>query len=548
MRHMRWIGYALSVVMIGGASPRSTAGEDFVPSTKGKKFLCYRGPVVGDPDIAIDGVISGGAMAFQKKLDAAQQDEWASKMAGTDFKSHTDNFYLCYSYPGKDATEFDWYDDLEWVVENWRIMAAAAKKANFKGICFDSEYYAGLPLFGYSQMRHHETRSYDDYRKQVCKQGAAMMRAVNEEYPDITILFLFGYSGSYCGVPQHPVSREKIYTLVSAFVDGLLSECGPDARIFDMHEQSFSFRVPGSYARARAMMADIMPEKSFDADRYRRNHRAGFSFWADCWENASQGRPFDPVTFDNNYYTPEEFAYSLHHALAYSDGYVWMWPGVLKWWDRTCQWKDAEGKEITAPLPQEYIDALKIAHQPVVPEPPRDRKPNTYRNLPAYTQEGWSDRRTFDDLWSEYEFITDLPIWWRFKIDPDEEGIKRGWHEPGFDDSQWDWFRIREFWEVQGVSPYDGAAWYRLDYTPPRLPEDKRIYLAFGAVSDEAAVYVDGRQRHASRFGDNIRHERFLVDVTDELESGRPCTLAVRVWNTGWCGGIWKNVKLIAGP
>ena len=94
--------------------------------------------------------------------------------------------------------------------------------------------------------------------------------------------------------------------------------------------------------------------------------------------------------------------------------------------------------------------------------------------------------------------------------------------------------------------PYDGAAWYRLDYTPPELPADKRIYLAFGAVSEEAAVYVNGRQVYASRFGENIRHKRFLVDVTGMLQAARPCCLAVRVWNTGWCGGIWKNVKLVA--
>ena len=545
MRSARWVLCSLLVLWVGGIASNVSAGDAFVPSTEGKKLLCYRGPVVGDEEIAIDGVISGGAVVFQKKLDAAKQDAWATKMAGTDFKSHTDNFYLCYSYPGKDATEFDWFDDLDWVAENWRIMAAAAKKAKFKGICFDSEYYAGLPLFGYFKTRDHETKSYEDYRKQVYARGAQIMRGVSKEYPDITILLLFGYSGSYCGIPQHPVSREKIYTLVSAFVDGLVSECGPDARVFDMHEQSFSFRVAGSYERARAMMTDVMPEKSFDADRYRRNHKVGFSFWADCWENASKGRPFDPVTFDNNYYTPEEFAYSLHQALAYSDGYVWMWPGVMKWWSRQCKWKDAEDKEHVKPLPQEYIDALRIAHQPSVPEPPRDRKPNTYRNLPAYTQDGWSDRSAFGDLWDEYEFITDLPIWWRFRIDPDGVGTEKGWYQAGFDDDAWDWFRIREFWEMQGVSPYDGAAWYRLDYVPPRLPKGKKVYLAFGAVSDEATAYVNGRSLYASRFGENIRHKRFLVDVTDELKSGQPCALAVRVWNTAWCGGIWKNVKLV---
>ncbi len=520
--------------------------DGFRPSTKGKKLLCFRGPVVGDDDVHFDGVITGGPMVFWKKLDAEKQAAWAEKMAALDFGRHTDNFYLCYSYPGKTTDDFDWFDRMDWIVENWRIMAKSAKKAGFKGICFDTEYYEGLPLFCYQKMRHRGTKGYQAYRRQVLQRGAEIMRAVNREFPDVKILLLFGYSGSYYGVPQHPVSREKLYTLVSAFADGLLSECGPGAEVYDMHEQAFSNRVPGSYARQRALMTDLMPAESFDADRYRQHHRAGFSFWADCWENASQGRPFDTQQLDNNYYTPEEFAYSLHHALAYSDGYVWMWPGVMRWWDGTAKTLDDDGKAVQRRLPQGYIDALRIAHQASVPEPPRQRKPNTFRNLPAHTQEGFGDRETFDDLWNRFELIEDLPVRWRFHTDPDEHGEARGWQAADFDDRVWPTIKIREFWENQGYSPYDGAAWYRLDYAVPELPEGKRVCLTFGAVADEASVYVDGKLRYASRYGDNMRHKRFLVDVTDLLKPGRKCTIAVRVWNVNWCGGIWKNVKLIA--
>jgi len=521
--------------------------EDFTPTTKGKKLLCYRGPVGGDDEIHFDGVITGGAMVFQKKYEDGFLDDFVEKVTAKDHGRHTDNFYLCYSYPGKTAEDFDWYDDLDWVAENWRIMAAAAKKAGFKGICFDSEYYAGLPLFGYFKMRHADTKSYEEYRRQVFKQGAKVMKEVSREFPDITILFLFGYSGSYYGVPQHPVSREKIYTLVSAFVDGMLSECGPEAEIFDMHEQSFSNRIPGSYARQRAIMTELMPEKSVVPEKYRRNHRGGFSFWADCWENASEGRPFDVKNFENNYYTPAEFAYSLHHALAYSDGYVWMWPGTMQWWKREAKTLDDEGNEVQRPLPQEYIDALRIAHQRSVPEPKRDRKPNTYRNMPAHTQEGYSDEATFEDMWDDYTFIEDLPAVWLFRSDPDEIGHKQGWQKPGLGEGDWTTIEIREFWENQGFSPYDGCAWYRLDYTvPQKLPANRKIFLAFGAIADEASVFVNGKLLYASRYGDIMRHKRFLVDVTDHVEPGETAPIAVRAWNVNWCGGLWKNVKLVA--
>lgn len=542
MRRPQSILISLIIPALAGIA---SGADPFVPSATGKKLLCYRGPLTGDPLIAFDGVITGGPLCFRDKIDPAKLDEWTEKTAASDFGRHTDNFYLCYSCPGKDANAFDWFDEHPWIIENWRLMAAAARKAQFKGICFDSEYYEGMPLFGYDKARHKDTRSEEEYRKQVFKCGAQIMRAVSGEFPDIKILFLFGYSGSYCGVPQHPVSRERVYTLVSAFVDGMLSQCGPKARIFDMHEQSFSFRVPGSFARARTMMTDIMPEKSFDAPRYRLNHRVGFSFWPDCWENASEGRPFRVDDLEKNYYTPGEFAYSLNQAMAYSDEYVWMWPGVFNWWKRTCKTVDDTGKSIEKQIPQGYIDALEIAHHSNVSAPERDRKPNTYRVLPAKTQQGWKDEVAFKDLWSTHEFIADLPDQWRFHIDPDEVGVAQGWYRPGFEDSSWDKLLIREFWEPQGFSPYDGAAWYRLTYTPPALPTGRRIELAFGGIADEASVYVGGELLYASRLGDNIRHKPFQIDVTRLCESNKPVSISVRVWNTGWCGGIWKNIKLV---
>jgi len=181
-----------------------------------------------------------------------------------------------------------------------------------------------------------------------------------------------------------------------------------------------------------------------------------------------------------------------------------------------------------------------------VPAPPRDRKPNTYRNEAAATQQGFADEETFGDLWKDYELLADLPEQWRFRTDPDEVGRREGWQTAAHDDAGWETLRIREFWENQGHSPYDGQAWYRLAYAPEKLPAGKRIFLAFGAVADEAEVFVNGRPLFASPYGQNMRHERFLVDVTDELKAGRPNCIAVRVWNTGWCGGIWKSVKLIA--
>lgn len=529
--------------------------DAFVPSVEGKKLLHYRGPsyeYMRDHTeemerVPFDGLIIGGLRPFYINEKPYDFDGFVARMREIPFQRYTDNFYLCYA--GVDAveqTDFDWFHDLTWVADNWRKMARAAKEAGFKGICFDSEHYGGKPLFGYRQMKYRESKTFEEYQAQVRLRGAEIMRAVSEVYPDITILFLFGYSGSFCGVPQHPKENAEAYTLVSAFVDGMLSACGPQATIHDMHEQSFSLREPGSYARVRRMMTDVLARKSHNPEHYRRNHRAGFSFWADCWGDDSKGRSFDIVDFERNYYTPDEFAWSLHQALAYSDKYVWMWPGAFRWWEGKVGTVNADGQTIEAELPQAYLDALSRARDPNLPAPARDRKPNFYRVDSAKEWKGWSDEEAFGDLWSEYVLLADLPVSWRFRLDPDEVGWDQAWYSREIDDSDWAHVRIREFWEKQGYSPYDGCAWYRVRFVPPALPRGKAVLLAFGAIADEAQIFVNGKLVFASEPGENIRHQRLLVDVTRRLRRDVENLIAVRVWNTSWCGGIWKNVKLIA--
>lgn len=537
------------------ARGRSAPSETFTPSVEGKKLLHYRGPsyeymrdhTAEMEQVAFDGLILGGFRPFYINEKKPDFDAWVARMKAIPFRRYTDNFYLCYS--GVDAveqTDFDWFHDFDWIVDNWRMMAKAAKDAGFKGICFDTEAYGGKPLFGYEKQKYAPTKSFREYQAQAQRRGAEIMRAVNKVYPDITIILLFGYSGSYCGVPQHPLASAKAYTLVSAFVDGLLSECGPSATVHDMHEQSFSFRVPGSYARARRLMKEIVADHSAVPEKYRASHKAGFSFWVDCWGDNSKGRPFDVRDFETNYYTPAEMAYSLHSALAYSDRYVWMWPGAVNWWKGTVSTLDETAKEVTVPLPGEYARVLDKAREPDLPEPPRDRKPNLWRIESASTWKNWSDEEAFADLWDEYQFVADLPPNWRFKTDPDEIGRAENWADPELDDSNWAAIRIREFWEPQGYSPYDGQAWYRVEMDSPRIPGPNRgVFLAFGAVADEATVYVNGTEVFASIEGDNIRHRRFLADVSSVWKPGAKNQVTVRVWNVSWCGGIWKNVKLV---
>lgn len=561
-RFIRWSGIALTSIFlltVGGPNAMSQETrrqdrESFVPSLEGKKLLHYRPPaydlLLNDIDkaeqVGFDGLIIGGLRPFYINEPPHDFEKFVEQWRKVPFKRYTDNFYLCYSgVDAIDKTDFDWFHDFSWICDNWRTMAQVTKDAGFVGICFDSEYYGGKPLFGYEEQKYAHEKSFEEYQVQVRKRGAEIMRAVNEVYPDIQIIFLFGYSGSFYGVPQHPRDNARHYGLVSAFVDGMLSECGPDAAIHDMHEQSFAYRHEGSYVRGRALQKDVMRKHSVVPELFDRNHKAGFSIWADCWENASEGRAMNVDDFEINFYTPHELAWTMNRALAYSDKYVWMWPGVFDWWKGTMRTVDENGENIVVPIPEEYMASLVQAHDPNLQPPPRERKPNTYRNVPASSWKYWPDEQAFGDLWTLYKEVLDLPETWKFRTDPDEVGVRERWFARAFKDDDWDSIQIREFWENQGYSPYDGQAWYRSRVLSPVIPADRKVFLAFGAIADEATIYVNGEAVHASEVGDNIRHQRLVIDVTKHWKSGADNDVAVRVWNVVWCGGIWKNVKLL---
>jgi hypothetical protein len=51
---------------------------------------------------------------------------------------------------------------------------------------------------------------------------------------------------------------------------------------------------------------------------------------------------------------------------------------------------------------------------------------------------------------------------WRFAPDPENDGLKKGWHLPATTDDDWKEIRIGQSWEGQGYPQLDGWAWYRI--------------------------------------------------------------------------------------
>lgn len=138
---------------------------------------------------------------------------------------------------------------------------------------------------------------------------------------------------------------------------------------------------------------------------------------------------------------------------------------------------------------------------------------------------------------------------WGFRLDPKKTGIKdklfeqtdfkKGWHEISvpsrFEDST-----------VPGVVGYDGWAWYAMTFDLPPSWKGRVVKVRFGAVDDEAEVWLNGKRigEHRKEGEDDVHwwEEAFLFDISNQINWGGPNRLVVLVNDMQLEGGIWKSV------
>jgi len=162
------------------------------------------------------------------------------------------------------------------------------------------------------------------------------------------------------------------------------------------------------------------------------------------------------------------------------------------------------------------------------------------------------DASVIDALWAGLA-AEDRPVdpVWRFRKDPENVGVERGFFRVDFDDGDWQRLRARSAEEGRIWAGYDGWGWYRC-----RVPIDagwkgRPVRIVFDSVDDMYRLYVNGRE--AGGHGRMDRSEtsylqRTWVDVSDLVEPGRENTLVVRVYDWVGAGGLNGAIRLTTGP
>jgi len=137
---------------------------------------------------------------------------------------------------------------------------------------------------------------------------------------------------------------------------------------------------------------------------------------------------------------------------------------------------------------------------------------------------------------------------WYFKPDPEDSGIKKGWHKAGFIlDDTWKEIGIDRAWEGQGYSTLDNWGWYRISVDIPDDWKDHNIYLSFEGVDDYYELYINGQL--AGGGGNILRRETAFSErkshsIITFVTPGQRCEIAVRVYDWYGAGGIFRPVTL----
>jgi len=131
---------------------------------------------------------------------------------------------------------------------------------------------------------------------------------------------------------------------------------------------------------------------------------------------------------------------------------------------------------------------------------------------------------------------------WRFRPDPSNVGLNQAWHGEDHSDADWAVVRAGERWEDQGFAEVDGFAWYRRWVEVPASWAGRTVWFAAGALNDAGALYCNGER--VNDYGDHearsMAAKPVIADLTRFLKCGEPNLLALRVFDWGASGGLWK--------
>lgn len=461
------------------------------------------------------------------------------------------NHHMVHVWLGSAGRYLRYGDDALWEIiqNNIRLVASAARDAGFAGIVFDPEQYGGDRCWNYTTNSSATgvDMPYADFAQLVRRRGKQFGHALSAGYPDCLLLFFIGHSMTTEQLKARMAEGQKatlqtLGDLYVPFLDGMLEGTSDGTVFVDGMEHSYSFATAEAFRQGRWTALVESRALTSVPDLFDKKVRCGFGIWTD---NRYDGFGWYPYDVEQNRFSPARLQRSIHLALKYSDGYVWLWNERANWY--------VDGPDGTPHPPctqQPQSSGVDRRYRKAVAEakawPGLDTRPPRSDQFADHRTMGYLYEDELDHLLTQAEPVMDLPAeGWLFKPDLKYIGADEKWYLPRTPTNDWKPIRIGEFWERQGFGYLDGPGWYRRQIGFNNLPEAKRLYLSFGAVDESCHLWIDGRYVAVYDRGVPGWDKPFAIEVTGFIKSGTH-TLVIRAHDNRRMGGIWKPVSLIA--
>ena len=250
------------------------------------------------------------------RFSSGQFKEAVAELQTPRWTRFTDNF-LPVAVATRDQDQgLTWFDDSRWatIEANWRALIQLAHDGKCRGIFLDPEHYDyECELFSYERHNAQRTHAtFAEYTAKARERGRQLGTVMHEIFPQIVVGLTFGYTLA---------AREKErYSLLPAFLDGMLAATAPEASYVDLWEYGHGYADAEDFDKAIAVIKK--PALTSDPDLYRRMIHVGSSIRIDF---APRGRPWSPLTPEQNFFSPERFGQSLKLAMRMSERYVWIY-------------------------------------------------------------------------------------------------------------------------------------------------------------------------------------------------------------------------------
>jgi hypothetical protein len=147
------------------------------------------------------------------------------------------------------------------------------------------------------------------------------------------------------------------------------------------------------------------------------------------------------------------------------------------------------------------------------------------------------------------KIVLKLPDAWRFSTDEKLAGVAKGWEKPGFNDGGWKTMgTMSTCWADEGMTWYQGDAWYRTTFEVPASAKGAELHLWFGGFDENVEVWLNGQPLGEKK--GFIKPQAF-ENIGQYLKFGEKNVLAVRV-SAGsiaeiGTGGIMMPVMIYQG-